>query len=153
MEDNKAISSADYDRTGGYAGQAVNNQLFSIEKNIKAGYSLAEALKKAPYLTISPEDKFNFLVNVYYNMFGGDEEYTIRLEQVRERMETIKHLNYKNCVATMAGLKIIDRNRTISKQKLDALWEQYDQIISNEKLNKADVVRYARMWLITLKQN
>jgi Family of unknown function (DUF5770) len=62
------------------------------------------------------------------------------IEKIVDLVHKIDHVQYKNALAFLAAYYTLD-GRTINKTKLDYI----SKLLSDEKLNKADIIRYARM--------
>ena len=62
------------------------------------------------------------------------------IEKIIDLVNKIDHVQYKNALAFLAAYYTLD-GQTINKTKLDYI----SKLLSDDKVNKADVIRYARM--------
>lgn len=62
------------------------------------------------------------------------------IEKIVDLVHKIDHVQYKNALAFLAAYYTLD-GKTINKTKLDYI----SKLLSDDKVNKADIIRYARM--------
>lgn len=109
--------------------------------------------KDTQKLRLSPAERFYILVNKYYTDFTINSKINIILNvsDIRDNITKLKWINNYNPALFVLGLKIIDNNYSISKDRIEYITANDFKKIT-ENILIADVIRYARLWLNLLQK-
>ena len=134
-------------------GPAQKGQAEVIIDSIHSGEKLANIYRKAAQQGFSMEDTVKTLVGLYYNTFGGDKGFLIPFSSISEGLQKIDRIQFKNPIALTIGVKILDSTLTLQASRIDALWLTQRALLQDENIQKADVIRYAKLWQKILIRN
>lgn len=127
--------------------RAERTGLENISALIKKGGNMSSSSRALSQLRLSSEEKFRLLATAYYERFGPDT-FILTWEEISNYITLLgKKTENRHPMCFIIGLRILNKERKIDREKLAHTFDTYaDMIVNNEKIGKADAVRYARFW-------
>lgn len=132
-------------------GPAQKGQADVILDAVHAGEKLSIIYRKAAQQGFTQENTIKELVGLFYNTFGAEKGFLFPYSTIAEGVSKMKWLQFKNPIALVIGIKILNEKKEIQQSRLDAVWLSFRGLLQNENIQKQDVIRYARMWIELLK--
>lgn len=130
----------------GHLGPKQKAGIEIIASAINSGKGMNAAIKEAGRLRLDPEERFRMLCSIYYEKLGGDRFFQYSFQVIESKFPQIKWIKFKNPIGFLLGILVYDRNKELTPERLDLIFEANSEIVKQEKIAKEDILRYARYW-------